>query len=52
MSDNLQFGNKIYNARFEEKYTFSVFGHRFWFTLEDAIDDCAEYLVHFPTLVK
>lgn len=49
-SDALQFGNRIYNVRFEEKYRFEKFGHRYWFTLTDAIDDCPEYLVHFPTL--
>jgi mRNA (guanine-N7-)-methyltransferase len=52
LSDNLQFGNSIYHCRFEEKYSFSKFGHRYWFALTDAIDYCHEYLVHFPTLVK
>jgi mRNA (guanine-N7-)-methyltransferase len=50
-ADALQFGSSIYNIRFEEKYSYTKFGHRYWFTLLDAIDDCPEFLVHFPTLV-
>ncbi|PVU85455.1 hypothetical protein BB559_006384 [Furculomyces boomerangus] len=47
-----EFGNSVYHVRFEEKYSKKVFGRGYWFTLEDAIEDCPEYLIHFPTLQK
>ncbi|KAJ1917041.1 mRNA cap guanine-N7 methyltransferase [Tieghemiomyces parasiticus] len=48
----LVFGNAIYQVEFENKTDFSLFGHRYRFTLEDAVDDCPEYLVHFPTFER
>ena len=50
--DKLQIGNSIYSIRFERRDTFEKFGSKYWFHLEDAIDDCPEYLVHFPTFQK
>ncbi|KAJ1678632.1 mRNA cap guanine-N7 methyltransferase [Spiromyces aspiralis] len=47
--NELEFGNSVYKVRFEQKDRWPVFGHMYWFTLHDAIDDCPEYLVHFPT---
>jgi len=46
----LSFGNSVYNVTFEQKDTFPRFGCKYYFTLEDAVDNCPEYLVHFPTL--
>ncbi|KAI9016776.1 guanine-N(7)-methyltransferase domain-containing protein, partial [Hyaloraphidium curvatum] len=51
-SPGLEFGNSIYSIRFDQKDEYPVFGHRYWFQLEDAIDDCAEYLIHFPTFER
>ncbi|CAG8749540.1 13251_t:CDS:2, partial [Acaulospora morrowiae] len=48
----LKFGNQIYSVSFEDRNNFPTFGHKYWFSLEDAIDDCPEYLVHFPTFEK
>lgn len=48
----LSFGNSIYTIRFDQKDDFPTFGHRYTFRLEDAIDDCPEYLVHWGTLVE
>ncbi|KAI9104674.1 guanine-N(7)-methyltransferase [Phlyctochytrium arcticum] len=48
----LDFGNNLLKIRFEQKSTWPVFGHKYWFELVDAIDDCPEYLLHFPTLVS
>ncbi|KAI9011033.1 guanine-7 methyltransferase, isoform CRA_c [Gaertneriomyces semiglobifer] len=48
----LEFGNSILKVRFEEKDHQGIFGHKYWFELKDAIDDCPEYLVHFPTLIE
>ncbi|KAI7828789.1 guanine-N(7)-methyltransferase domain-containing protein [Gamsiella multidivaricata] len=50
--DALQIGNSIYSIRFERRDIFDKFGAKYWFHLEDAIDDCPEYLVHFPTFQK
>ncbi|CAG8516916.1 10177_t:CDS:2 [Diversispora eburnea] len=50
--DQLEFGNSIYSIRFEQKNHFPTFGHKYWFNLEDAINDCPEYLVHFPTFKR
>ncbi|RHZ81627.1 hypothetical protein Glove_117g25 [Diversispora epigaea] len=50
--DQLEFGNSIYSIRFEQKNDFPTFGHKYWFNLEDAINDCPEYLVHFPTFKR
>lgn len=51
-SPGLKFGNSIYSIEFEHKDSFPIFGHKYWFCLEDAIDDCPEYLIHFPTLQR
>ncbi|CAG8696119.1 17005_t:CDS:2 [Cetraspora pellucida] len=48
----LQFGNSIYSIIFEQKHEFPTFGHKYNFYLEDAINDCPEYLVHFPTFER
>jgi mRNA (guanine-N7-)-methyltransferase len=47
--DQLEFKNSIYSIRFEQRNNFPLFGHKYWFYLKDAINDCPEYLVHFPT---
>lgn len=52
------FGNKVYQVAFDETDAIKskafrpgcAFGIRYTFRLEDAIDDCPEYLVHLPTL--
>ncbi|OLY85180.1 mRNA cap guanine-N7 methyltransferase [Smittium mucronatum] len=48
----LEFGNSVYNVRFEKKESDGIYGQKYWFFLEDAISDCHEYLVHFPRLVE
>ena len=48
----LHFGNAVYSITFDQKDEYPLFGHRYRFDLMDAIDDCPEYLIHFPTLVK
>lgn len=48
----LTFGNEIYSITFDQKDTWPIFGHQYRFALADAIDDCPEYLIHFPTLIK
>ncbi|OMJ29389.1 mRNA cap guanine-N7 methyltransferase [Smittium culicis] len=52
IAPDLEFGNSVYNVRFEKKVCDGVYGQKYWFYLLDAISDCPEYLVHFPTLVS
>lgn len=51
-SAGLEFGNPIYSIKFEQKEEFPIFGHKYWFRLEDAIDDCPEFLIHMPTFER
>eukprot|EP00736_Rhodelphis_marinus_P008734 Rmarinus@m.26206 len=56
-SPGLEYGNTVYRIRFDEDAVHRMeagerFGLRYLFSMEDAIDDCPEYLVHFPTLVR
>ncbi|KAI8909430.1 guanine-N(7)-methyltransferase domain-containing protein [Powellomyces hirtus] len=51
-AQGLSFGNSVLNIKFEQKDTYPAFGHKYWFELKDAIDDCPEYLLHFPTFVR
>ncbi|KAI9218536.1 guanine-N(7)-methyltransferase domain-containing protein [Blastocladiella britannica] len=48
-SDGLSFGNPIYTVAFEQRETYPVYGHQYTFKLVDAIDDCPEFLVHWPS---
>ena len=54
----LRFGNELYGVEFEARHAakaFSAaapFGLEYRFTLADAVDDVAEYLVHRPTLER
>lgn len=52
MAEGLEFGNDIYNIKFEQKDKFTKYGHKYHFYLKDAIDDCPEYLMHFPTFKR
>jgi len=51
-SETNSFGNSLYSITFEDKENFNLFGSKYYFKLEDAIDDCPEYLVHFPTFIN
>ncbi|TPX45350.1 hypothetical protein SeLEV6574_g03916 [Synchytrium endobioticum] len=48
----LSFGNSLYRITFEHRDSFPTFGHKYWFLLEDAINNAPEFLVHFPTLKR
>jgi len=48
--DGLSFGNSYYTIEFEQRDTFSAFGAKYFFTLQDAVTRCPEFLVHFQTL--
>jgi len=49
--EGLTFGNSVYRVQFDQKDSFPVFGSKYQFFLEDAVN-APEYLVHFPSLVK
>ncbi|KAJ3309540.1 hypothetical protein HDU76_003579 [Blyttiomyces sp. JEL0837] len=51
-AEGLEFGNSIYNIKFQTKTSFPTFGHKYNFELADAIDDCPEYLFHLPSFLK
>ncbi|KAM5542557.1 hypothetical protein V8D89_003518 [Ganoderma adspersum] len=51
-SKDLSFGNSVYKIRFEDRENRSMFGHRYWFYLQDAVDDVPEYVVHWDTFVQ
>lgn len=51
-SDNLEFGNELYNVRFEQKNNFKTIGTKYYFTLTEAIPDIPEYLVRFKLFEK
>ena len=50
-ASGLSFGNSIFNVRFENKTNFDIYGHVYHFELDEAVNDCPEYLVHFETLI-
>ncbi|CAJ0914562.1 9051_t:CDS:2, partial [Entrophospora sp. SA101] len=53
LPDNeLEFGNSIYSIKFEQKESYPLYGNKYWFNLEESIDDCPEYLVYFPVFEK
>ncbi|KAL4067567.1 mRNA capping enzyme-domain-containing protein [Scleroderma citrinum] len=47
----LSFGNSVYSIRFEDRHPRPLFGHRYFFWLEDAVDNVPEYLVHWNNFV-
>ena len=54
----LRFGNELYGIEFDGRHAAKTFGGgapfglEYRFTLADAVDDVAEYLVHRPTLER
>jgi len=48
--DRLKFGNQFYSVQFEEAGKFPLFGAKYTFHLEDAVESVPEFLVHFETL--
>lgn len=51
-SDTLEFGNDLYNVRFEQKNNFKTIGTKYYFTLTEAIPNIPEYLVRFKLFEK
>jgi mRNA (guanine-N7-)-methyltransferase len=51
-AEDLSFGNSVYKITFEERHKRPVFGHRYFFFLEDAVEDVPEYVVHWDSFTK
>ncbi|KAI0831777.1 mRNA capping enzyme-domain-containing protein [Trametes gibbosa] len=51
-AQDLSWGNSVYKIRFEQRDRKPMFGHRYWFYLQDAVDDVPEYVVHWDTFVQ
>ncbi|KAJ2462158.1 mRNA cap guanine-N7 methyltransferase, partial [Coemansia sp. RSA 2322] len=50
-STSLAFGNTVYHVEFAKREPVSVYGFAYAFTLDEAVEDCTEYLVHMPSFV-
>ena len=46
-ADRLSFGNEVYEIAFDDRSDFPIYGHRYSFFLNDAVEDVPEYLVHW-----
>ncbi|RXW15875.1 hypothetical protein EST38_g9977 [Candolleomyces aberdarensis] len=51
-TDDLSFGNNVYQIRFEQREPRPVFGHKYWLSLQDAVEDVPEYVVHWDNFVE
>jgi len=54
-SSNLEFGNAVYKVKFDEstsKEDLGLFGAKYFFTLEEQVVNCAEYLISFQLLTS
>jgi hypothetical protein len=51
-SEDLSFGNSVYKIRFEERNSRPLFGHRYYFYLQDAVENVPEYIVDWDNFVE
>ena len=49
---DLSFGNSVYSIKFESRHPRPLYGHRYSFFLEDAVDDVPEYIVQWDSFVQ
>lgn len=50
-AEGLEFGNDVFQIKFENKEEFPLYGCKYDFHLEGVVD-CPEFLVYFPLLEK
>ncbi|KAJ2082590.1 mRNA cap guanine-N7 methyltransferase [Coemansia sp. RSA 988] len=51
--DSRSFGNTVYRVDFEKDASeIKRFGTAYAFTLDEAVEDCTEYIVHMPTFIE
>lgn len=57
-TEGLAIGNNVFRIQFDDKFASksfpkdSPYGIRYSFTLDKKVEDCPEYIVHFPTFEK
>lgn len=51
-TEDLSFGNSVYRIRFEERENKPTFGHKYWFFLQDAVENVPEYIVRWQNFVE
>lgn len=51
-AQELSFGNSVYKIRFDERVKRPVFGHKYWFYLQDAVENVPEYIVRWENFVE
>ncbi|KAF7363264.1 mRNA cap guanine-N7 methyltransferase [Mycena sanguinolenta] len=49
---DLTFGNEVYKIRFEDRKHTPLFGHKYWFYLQDAVENVPEYVVKWDNFVQ
>lgn len=49
--NTLTFGNSVYTVRFDSDQG-PVYGHRYMFFLQDAVEDVPEYVVYWDNFVR
>ncbi|KAJ6455783.1 mRNA capping enzyme-domain-containing protein [Mycena sanguinolenta] len=49
---DLAFGNEVYKIRFEDRKHTPLFGHKYWFYLQDAVENVPEYVVKWDNFVQ
>lgn len=50
-AEELSFGNSVYKITFEDRER-PVFGHKYWFFLQDAVENVPEYVVRWDNFVQ
>ncbi|CED84600.1 mrna (guanine-n7-)-methyltransferase [Phaffia rhodozyma] len=51
-AEALSFGNDVYSVEFDSREEFPIYGHRYSFFLQDAVEDVPEYLVHWENFER
>ena len=51
-AEDLSFGNSVYKVTFEKRSEKPIFGHKYWFFLQDAVDNVPEYVVYWDNFVQ
>lgn len=51
-AEDLSFGNSVYKVAFEKRSEKPIFGHKYWFFLQDAVDNVPEYVVYWDNFVQ
>ncbi|KAJ7109177.1 mRNA capping enzyme-domain-containing protein [Mycena epipterygia] len=49
---DLTFGNDVYKIRFEDRVHRPLFGHKYWFYLQDAVENVPEYIVKWDNFIQ